>query len=202
MRAVIFLGAPEFSKEKLDGFVLKEDFVICADRGYLYAKSLEISPDVVLGDFDSVDISEISEKEKIILYPTEKDYTDCEIAVDLAIEKGADEIVLLCATGGRIDHTLGNIYALARGIKKKVKTYIYDGETKIYMCDEFFETSGEIGDILSVFPFPDARAFTTKNLKYSLTNQDLPYTGISNVFCGKTVSLNFSGRAIIVHTKE
>ncbi len=198
MRAVIFLGTPDFSKEKFEGFVKKDDFVICADRGYVYAKALNVVPNVVLGDFDSSDIAEV-DNENILVYPAEKDYTDCEIAVDYAIENGAEEIVLICALGGRIDHTLGNIYAIARGINKKVRTYIYDGETKIYVCDEFFETTGEIGDILSVFPFPDARCFTTKNLKYSLENQDLPYTGVSNVFEKNYVSLKFSGRAIVVH---
>lgn len=201
MRAVIFLGAPDVCLGHLEGFIKEDDYVICADSGYKYAKNLGIKPDAVLGDFDSYDLSEVQEENPLV-YPTEKDFTDCEIAIDYAIEKGASEIVLSCAKGGRSDHFLANIYALMRALEKGVKAYIYSENERIYIAENFFEAEGEIGDILSVIPFVSAKNFTTHNLKYALKNADLPYTGVSNVFLDKKVSLSFEGRAIIVICKE
>ena len=201
MRAVIFLGSPKADTDELSGFVKDDDFVICADKGYKYAKRLGVHINAVLGDFDSCDIKDVDFK-GVKVFPSEKDFTDCEIAVDYACEKGADEIVLLCATGGREDHFLGNIYALRRGADRGVFCYIYTKTTQIYVADDYFETTGEKGDILSVFEFFCAKKFTTENLKYALKDKDLPYTCISNVFSDKKVSLKFSGRALIIHTKE
>lgn len=197
MRAVIFLGAPEPDLESLVGFVRDDDFVICADKGYEYAKALGVHIDAVLGDFDSTDIKNI-DFEGIKVYPSEKDYTDCEIAVDFACDKGASEVCLLCATGGRSDHFLGNLYALRRSAHRGAKSWIYTKNEEIYISDGEFEANGKKGDILSVLPFPVATDFTTKNLKYALKNEPLPYTGISNVFLEDTVSLTFKGRAIVV----
>lgn len=200
MRAVIFLGSPETDLSEISDFVQKDDFVICADMGYKYAKQLGVHINAVLGDFDSCDIDVDFANKKI--FPTEKDFTDCEICVDYACDKGADEVVLLCATGGRIDHFIGNIYALRRSVHRGVHAYIYQKKTKIYVAENHFETEGEVGDILSVFEFFHARKFTTLNLKYALNNEDLPYTGISNVFTDNKISLDFLGTALIVHTKE
>ncbi len=63
-----------------------DDFVICADGGYNYAVKFNITPDCIIGDMDSVK-TDISGKETMV-YPREKDYTDGELAVRLAIEKG------------------------------------------------------------------------------------------------------------------
>lgn len=200
MRAVIFLGSPEANVCELFGFVKENDLVICADMGYKYAKQLGVHIDAVLGDFDSCDIDvDFKDAQK---FSCEKDFTDCELCVDYAIEHGADEIVLLCAAGGRYDHFLGNIYALRRGMLHGAFCYIYTKNTQIYVAENYFETTGEKGDILSVFEFFSAKKFTTKNLKYALCEEDLPYTGISNVFEDSFVSLKFTGSAIIVHTKE
>lgn len=197
MRAVIFLGAPDVDTGYLKNFIKADDYVICADSGYGYAKELGVSINAVLGDFDSYDINKV-EFDEISVYPSEKDFTDCEIAVDFAMDKGADQVVLVCAKGGRSDHFLANIYALLRCAERGVFSYIFSENEKIYVAEGFFETTGKVGDILSVIPFAKAKNFTTRNLKYALENQDLPYTGVSNVFTDCDVSIEFEGRAIVV----
>lgn len=201
MRAVIFLGAPDVDGGYLEGFIKEDDFVICADSGYKYARDLGCRIDAVMGDFDSFELKNVA-FDDIKVYPSQKDFTDCEIAVDFALDKGADCVVLVCAKGGRSDHFLANIYALRRCSERGVFSYIYSENEWIYVAENHFETTGEPGDILSVIPFAEAKNFTTENLKYALYNEDLPYTGVSNVFLDKRVSLKFEGRAIIIHNKS
>ena len=123
MRAIIFLASPDADIQYLNGFVKEDDYIICADSGYKYAKRLGCRIDAVMGDFDSCSIDDVDFKDAVI-YPCEKDFTDCEIAMDYAIEKGADEIVLVCAKGGRSDHFLANIL-LKTLLKLKEKREIF-----------------------------------------------------------------------------
>ncbi len=198
MRGIIFLGAPDVDIRYLNGFVREDDYIICADSGYKYAKKLGCRIDAVMGDFDSCSIDDVDFKDTVV-YPCEKDFTDCEIAMDFAIDKGADEIVLVCAKGGRSDHFLSNIYALNKGLENNIFSYIYSPGEKIYIAENCFETKGKKGDILSVIPVGDTKNYTTVNLKYSLKNKCLPYTGVSNVFTDEWVKIQFKGKAVIVH---
>lgn len=88
-----------------------EDLIICADRGYSHAKSLGIVPHIIVGDFDSYD-GELPADVEIHRSIPEKDDTDAMLAVRLAIENGAEKIVLYGALGGRFDHTMANIQTL------------------------------------------------------------------------------------------
>lgn len=82
--------------------------VLCADGGMKYAEMLNIIPDAVVADLDSGDYV-IACKELIRLTP-EKDDTDTQHCVSLAIERGCTDLTLVCATGGRLDHLLGNLF--------------------------------------------------------------------------------------------
>ena len=194
----MFLGAPDTDVKYLSDFIKEDDYIICADSGYKYAKELGCRIDAVMGDFDSIGIDKV-DFEGAIIYPCEKDFTDCEIAMDFAIDKGIDEVVLVCAKGGRSDHFLANIYSLNKGLEKGVFAYIYSPGEKIYIAQNCFETKGKKGDVLSVIPIGKTKNYTTVNLKYSLDNEPLPYTGISNVFEDEWVKISFEGKAVIVH---
>jgi thiamine pyrophosphokinase len=89
------------------------DLVVCADGGFGYAKSLGLTPDIIIGDFDSTG-SGLPLPCPSHRLPTEKSMTDMEACIDYALEAGCGEIALLGATGGRLDHFLGNIGLLER----------------------------------------------------------------------------------------
>ena len=78
----------------------EEDMVLCADGGFDHAKMMNVMPDAVIGDMDSLK-SKVPESVKVVPYPPEKDKTDTHLCVDYALEQGADEIILLGALGGR-----------------------------------------------------------------------------------------------------
>ena len=99
---------PTFHAQNTHSF----DYVIACDKGYEYAKTLGIRPDCVIGDFDSCGI-EVDPGIKVIRLPSEKDDTDTGFAAKYALEKGYDSITVICAMGGRFDHSLANVQTLA-----------------------------------------------------------------------------------------
>ena len=173
----------EFLKEYMQNHVVSK--VICVDGGLHVADAAGISIDYLVGDFDTADASlvsiyrkEIAEgKRSTILkeYNPIKDATDTQIAISLAIEEGAEEIVLLGATGSRMDHTLANIHLLLKPLSCGVKAYILDKHNKIYLTDKELELKKKelYGPYLSLLPFGgDAKAVTLEGFKYDVTKRD------------------------------
>ena len=90
----------------------KEDIVIAADSGYKNAKALGLAVDIIIGDMDSINRVPETGNMEIIRLPEEKDLTDTQAAVALAIDRGADDICIIGGIGSRLDHTLSNVSIL------------------------------------------------------------------------------------------
>ncbi len=90
----------------------KGDLVIAADAGYLTAKKMGVTPDILLGDFDTLGEENIPDGIECLRVPAEKNDTDTQLAVQVAIERGAGEIVIVGGMSGRIDHTLSTLAIL------------------------------------------------------------------------------------------
>ena len=86
-----------------------DDIVIAADSGYHTAKALGERVDLLLGDFDSIGSIPRDEGMEIQQVPAEKDYTDTQLAVEIALERGAEDIVIIGGLSGRLDHTLSTL---------------------------------------------------------------------------------------------
>ena len=143
------------------------DMVIAADGGYDNALSLGICPDFLIGDMDSV--KSVPCGIKTITLPVEKDLTDTEAAINLAIEKGAKEIDLVSAIGSRFDHSVFNMALLGKYIKRGVKVNIISENayiTPVYKKCEFINS---IGKTVSFFPFGVAKGVTLSGFYYSLS---------------------------------
>lgn len=111
----------------------KFDFCICADGGYNHAKSLGITPNLIIGDFDSAGVPGDFPVDNIILLPKEKDVTDADAALAKAVELGAEEIFMLSTMGGRLDHTLGVLAIIAKNYSPSRKIKIFDGQNETFM---------------------------------------------------------------------
>ncbi|EFU41270.1 thiamine pyrophosphokinase [Paenibacillus vortex V453] len=128
-RVLIFTGgelSPRFLEEIQNG-----DFIIGADRGALYLIEHGIRPNLSVGDFDSIPPEQMervrSMSEKVIdCDPIDKNLTDTELAFDLALDKSPESILILGATGSRLDHTLANIHMLIRGLQHHISCSILD----------------------------------------------------------------------------
>ena len=155
------------------------DQVITADKGLLYAKKLGITPDIILGDFDSCNkdiMKEFSTEEKIIA-PCEKDDTDTALAMIKAKEIGADEILLIGATGTRLDHVLGNIGQLVFAQKQGMKAQIVDENNRIQVLEheDTISKDCQFGKYVSFVPVYEAKGVTLKGFKYPLYDHTLVF---------------------------
>lgn len=90
------------------------DFVYACDKGVEYSKRLNITPDVILGDFDSYDedFSKSFPEAKVLRFPVEKDDTDTMLAIKDALSRGYMHIIIVCGLGKRMDHLIANIESL------------------------------------------------------------------------------------------
>lgn len=125
MKCLIISGG-EFSKVKLKKTY---DLIIACDKGYLYAKKLNIYPDIIIGDFDSAKMPKGAFS--IIKFDSIKDDTDTALAVSYALRNGCKEIDIICALGNRVDHTYANIDLLKNIYDNNGKGCILSDDTKI-----------------------------------------------------------------------
>jgi len=128
-------GGPIRYWPNLDVYREKADVWVGVDRGVLALLQQDIIPHLSLGDFDSVTKDELqmmqAQLPEVSLFPSEKDETDLEIALNWAIGQKPKNIYILGATGGRIDHFLGNIQLL----QQETVLHCLD-EVNIYIIDE------------------------------------------------------------------
>lgn len=163
------------------------DKVIAADSGLLYAKQLGIQPDIILGDFDSCDkrvMDQFSTEEKM-LFPCEKDDTDTGLAMQKAMEMGADEVLLFGATGTRIDHMLGNIGQLVFAFQQGVKATIIDRYNRLRILEDktVVTKKEQFGKYISLIPIDRVEGVTLTGFHYPLKDDTLVFHetwGISN----------------------
>jgi thiamine pyrophosphokinase len=172
----------EFHRKLIEGCSL----VICADGGVFHAKSMNIKPHVVLGDFDSCsrEFAKTFEGVKVVKYPSEKNETDTELAVDYALSAGERHILLLGATGSRLDHTMANIGLLVSIAEKGGTGEIINENNRAFIIKDRAQVHGK-GTMVSLIPFGgDVKGVTLKGFKYPLTEFTLEMgtsRGISNL---------------------
>lgn len=162
-----------------------EDLVIAADAGYCTCRELGIVPDLLLGDFDSMEQPE--DFANIHRSPVEKDDTDTMLAVKTGLEQGCGEFYLYGGTGGRrLDHTLANLQTLLYLRRRGARGYLYDNdfvwtviENETIRVDKTVEWG-----LLSVFCLGDrARGVTETGVQYPLQGAELTAEfplGVSN----------------------
>ncbi len=168
MRGVIIGGGKIRDYEYIRSFISEEDFIICADGGYNHAKNMNIKPDILIGDMDSV--TDFMHDVEVIKYPTDKDFTDGELCIKYAKEKGIDELLLLGMTSERLDHTINNILMMSSFPKAK----IIDEDNEIYILKDNLTLIGKKGKTLSIIPVNgDMVGISTKGLMYSLGKERL-----------------------------
>ena len=180
-----------------------EDLVIAVDGGINYCGILEIEPDIILGDFDSVNEAQreaiLAMKEqapdRVVVLKPEKDDTDMLAALRLGLEKGYDYFLIYGATGGRMEHTLANIQCLLFLKNRGAVGYLMDGSGMVFvMKNEEVKLRANLEGYFSLFCLgKEAKGVTIKGLKYELEDytmtNDFPI-GVSNEFIGKEATVS------------
>lgn len=182
--------------------------VIAVDAGLKKALELGLEPDTVVGDFDTVDPEVLAfyrQKEHIVwdVHQPEKDETDTELALLKAQALGCGEIAVLGATGGRIDHMLGNIHLLFPCLQKGIHAYILDPQNKLYLIDgaKVYKRKKLWGKYISFLPLTESvRGITLEGFKYPLKEKDIEIGTslcISNELTGEEGRITFRDGVLI-----
>lgn len=202
----IILGASDISDYKrVSKFVKQDDFIICADGGIKHLNPLGITPDVIIGDFDSWE-GKIPYENKIV-HPKEKDDTDLGLCIDYACEKGFESCIALGCLGGRIDHTFAGISLIKYAYDKSLKLTLCDENHKIFLLNGEMEVKKDGYKYLSVFPYGEkAEGIFYEGLKYPLFDATLTYDvplGISNEIVGEKAKIRCEkGNLIIIQSER
>lgn len=186
--------------------VLPGDFVIAADAGYYNCVNAGVTPDLIVGDFDSGKKPETL-IETIILNPV-KDSTDSETALSEAEKRGYKDIILLGATGKRLDHTLANILLTASAKQRGRSLTIIDEHHKIYAVKN--ETKiiqrSKSKYYLSVYAVGGDCEITEEGVYYPLNKYILsPFSalGVSNEITDDSAKITvYSGTAVIIEADK
>ena len=188
----ILIGAGDLTISEIP--IGENDLCIAVDGGYEYCKLLEITPDYILGDFDSIsekeaeNVAEIAkiEKEKVIILPIEKDDTDMLAAIKVGLAEGYHSFRIYGGMGGRIEHTIANMQCLLYLKEHNAVGYLMDGTGMILVAkEEEISFQESLEGYMSLFSMGDQAMVSIENMKYSLKEQEVTNSfpmGISNEF--------------------
>lgn len=178
---------------------------IAADGGARHAREqLGAAPHVVVGDLDSLDEETRGWLEQqppeFIRYPRAKNETDLELALDLALERGAEHITVLGAFGGRADQSIANILLLTR----VPEVVLADRASEMWAATRGATIEGTIGDTVSLIPLDElVEQVVTSGLQYPLRDETLARgatRGISNVMLDTHAEVHWKrGLLLVVH---
>lgn len=203
MRRCVVVGGADIGRyDRVRSYLRENDFIICCDSGLRHRAGLKITPDLIVGDFDSYE-NPMLDVETITL-PCEKDDTDTVFAVKEALRRGFETFLLLGVIGGRLDHTLGNVslLLLLDGLHKRAAAV--DDHSELEVVSRYPAYIDERYAFFSLLNISGAaRGIGVKNAKYPLTDAEITCEyqyGVSNeVLPGQTAEVSVGeGRLLLV----
>jgi thiamine pyrophosphokinase len=197
LRAIIFANGQLADPARARAALLPGDRLIAADGGLRHMQALGLRPHVIVGDLDSIGPGEAEALAaagvRVAVYPARKDETDLELALRLACDEGARDLLIFGALGGRWDQTLANLLLLAHPDFRTTRIRLVDGHQQIYLIQGSATIEGSSGDTVSLISLDgDAQGVTTTGLEYPLSEGTLPFgatLGISNVLAGRQATV-------------
>lgn len=214
-KRAILIGAGEnvLMKNKSDLSNWKEcafddSMIIALDGGLLFCEECKITPDYIIGDFDSLPeekqfLLEKYDAGQVVRLPKEKDDTDMLAAIKFAADKGVKEFVIWGGLGGRLSHTIANLQCLRYLKEHGMSGMLLGKHTKVFLLqNEMYTFDKNERGYLSVFAYSEcARGVTLQNLKYELKDAVLVSSfpiGVSNEFIGKEASIQVKDGILLI----
>ena len=168
------------------------DLIVCTDGAYHFLLESHIVPDLIIGDFDSIDKLP---KNIAHIHTPDQDFTDFEKALKILIDKGYKSIDVFAANGLEQDHFLGNMTAALKYLNK-IKITFYDDRQEYYFAHNRTVLEQVKGKTISLFPFPYTYQVSTTGLKYPLKDANLSMIdnkiGTRNQAIKNTVKITFA----------
>jgi thiamine pyrophosphokinase len=199
-RAIIFANGVLKIPKKIQNTIADDNLIITADGGTRHCIALGITPHVVIGDFDSLSNEDIQKLEKsgtqLVRYPSIKDETDLELALQYALSREVEEMIIYGGLGDRMDMSIANLLLMTLHEYKNVRIRFLDGNQEITLVrgGSKFNINGQPDDTVSLIPIGgSASGVTTKGLEYPLENGNLDSgspRGVSNVMLTDQASVS------------
>jgi len=202
--ALIIANGESCSYEMLTGLMEWCPYIVVLDGAYERVKKLQIQPDLVIGDFDSIEDAEIL-KHTTYIKDKSQETTDLEKAIDHLVKNKYSDINIVWATGKRLDHTLNNFHLLAKFTDTNI--VLYDNHSKAFVLPKNYSKVYKKGSKLSLVPLHSCVGITTKNLVYPLTGETLSIgqrSGTSNsVLKDGEVTISYlSGTLVLIESED
>ncbi|GAB4139042.1 MAG: thiamine diphosphokinase [Ignavibacteriales bacterium] len=179
------------------------DFVVAADGGANNLMKINVIPDVVIGDFDSIESSTLNwakKKSKLIQINRQND-TDVEKAIKYLIKEKFTEAIILGGTGDRLDHSIANIGFIIK-YSNRIKLFLIHINSILYTISQATEFNVKKGETISLYAFDPKTKLTSSGLKYKLNNSSLMFgekDSTSNVAASDKIKIEAKdGIAVIV----
>jgi thiamine pyrophosphokinase len=200
-KAVILANGIPPSRRVLNLFVKSSDLFVCADGGANAAAAMNVTPHVIIGDLDSVCDETLKKfnKSKVIRV-RDQESTDLEKALAFAVAQRCGSIVLLGATGGRIDHEVGNLSAFVKYARKAKITCIDQNGTLTPLTGKF-SAALPAGTTVSLLPLTSCEGITTTGLRWNLKNETLRFglrEGTSNLVETSPITILYRKGALVL----
>lgn len=215
MRAVIFANGELNDRQQTLQWLDDEDLLIAADGGSRHYLALGLIPEIIIGDLDSLE-SDLLEKfetlgSRIVRHPARKDFTDLELALRFAAERGVEDILVFGALGARWDQTLANMLLPTHPDLASARIRLIDGRQEIRLIrpGERLQVQGSPGDTVSLIPLKEAvSGVSTHGLEYPLSDEGLDFgatRGVSNVLLGDQAEIFIRAGlllCVVIHREE
>ncbi len=189
--------------------------LIAADRGVEFFMGTDLEPDVAVGDFDSLSAEgakymETLKHTEIRRLKPEKDDSDTQSAANYAIEKGTERIMILGATGNRIDHLMANFGLLMLGKTKQVQIVLVDAYNYMSLIESgmILKKEEQFGKYVSFFPIEgEVTGLTLKGFKYPLNSYTLKVEDsgltVSNEISDPEAEVTFeTGKLLMIMSRD
>lgn len=206
-RGFIYTGGEVFA-ENVTETPEKDDLCIAADSGYKTARAMGVKIDVLVGDFDSLGSVSVPDSIERIKLPCEKDCTDTQAAVQIALERGCTEICIIGGIGTRIDHVLSNVGILEGLYEGGVHAVICNGKNRIRYIRNDNVLIGRSGyKYLSVIALDSVcKGVSVDGCKYKMKNQKLcrgVQFAVSNEIEGNVALVTVKkGAALVIESSD
>lgn len=190
----------------LQSVIENSDYIICADGAAEYLMCLNIYPDLLVGDFDSINKKTLEwikrNNVEIRQFPKEKDMTDTELAVEFALKQNPKKITIIGAMGSRLDHSLSNIMLLYKIHRVGIDAIIIDEINYITITSDILKMRCQIGQTISILPIGgDAKGVTLEGLEYPLIDYNIETgssLGISNKSVAEEIVISVKNGTLLV----
>ncbi len=210
MKTIIVAGGDFSISSDVEKHIQEADLILAADKGGEYLINAGMLPHYLIGDMDSIDpvaLNKIREKSiPVISSSPRKDETDTELCIRFAMEKRTSEMILVAASGGRMDHFTANLFLLEPLCESGIHARIMDAENTIQILTGkgisrafLKKDQGETVSLTALSK--EVKGLTIKGLEYGLEKATLhrgSSLGVSNHFQKDTAEISMESGSLIL----